>query len=207
MKKIIFTESQLRNILGEDFTSYLPNKDTEYGIPNKVGEIETSVGDMDSDGELANICTDELGNMLHTDRRKWFRRIYESNQALDNVDIKIPDRLMNDLKNSLSQGSSDNDSYIRIQNIIQQGAVNVDWADKIVSDYKKNGGKGNIIPRSFVQWLQTQLKSKRDILDNSKKMKKDLGFNNAYQKAGGTKGNGVAHSAKTPNGSNLYVEN
>ena len=182
MRKVIFTESQIRRLINENIGfggAYNP----EQYEDNKESYNDTEIGTSDKDerGDRVDaIITDLLGREECRNGYPFFGSHYyhsypleEQNQNLKNTDIEIPQRVMN----QLTPGK-------RTDNIKKNGRVSVNTADKIVHDTNSKDPING--------YLKKQLRNKRENLKTIKRTQE-----NGFQKKGGTKNNGgTAHTKK-----------
>ena len=135
MRKVIFTESQIRRLIMEDIGfggAYNPEQYEDYKESYNDPEIGTS--DKDDNGDRVDaIITDLLGSEECRNGYPFFGSHYyhsypleEQNQNLKNTDIEIPQHVMN----QLTPGK-------RTDNIKSSGKVSVNTGDKIVHDTSK----------------------------------------------------------------------
>ena len=182
MRKVIFTESQIRRLLSEDIGfggAYNPEQYEDHN--ESYNDDEVGISDKNERGDRVDaIITDLLSNEKCRNGYPFFGSHYyhsypleEQNEKLKNTDIEIPQRVMN----QLTPGK-------RTNNIKSNGKVSVNTADKIVHDTDSKD--------PINKYLTKQLHSKRENLKTIKRTQE-----NGFQKKGGTKNNGgTAHTEK-----------
>lgn len=219
-KTIIITEQQLEKILGETFV--YTNK-TNSGFPEYNGHTEVSVDGKVSDEEHGEpVTTDDIAKNL-AKRDQWVGRgkiavncsvdkkkiLKEENSAAVNKTWYIPDDiymvLLENKKNY--DGNRAAKGWDRLNNLIENR--NVSYGEmKRLKNFFENEGKTDSFQYNLLggnrmyQWVKNSLNSFRTAVSNDKANRKAMGFQNVYQKAGGTKqsGNGQAHTKKNNNG-------
>ena len=119
MKKVIFTESQINEVFGSDFTTYLDNSsegsevntDSIPEISNEVFSTEPDLDGIDDCGPIGDKITKSMSNQTFN----WGRRVHrpiglcaegkkeisERNHKLDNVKLNLGKKV-NDLVDSMS---------------------------------------------------------------------------------------------------------
>lgn len=217
-KKVIFTEEQLNEIIGGD-TTYLDAADKDFR--EFAGHNEVTVGGKDGlnrqDAEpiIGDKISDAMGrsdNWFTISRAKSFgvpipiycskenegETINESNSDLEGQRFQVDPTTMRNLACVSGNGKGSG----RLKNILRDGSVSyteattlknlLDKADPNGEEYKNMGGK------VLHDFINRTLENRTGIIRRGKENMKDLGFENQFQKAGGTKqsGNGQAHTSK-----------
>lgn len=197
MRKIIFTENQVKYILGEDFETYLPNSDTNGEIPLTSYGTEISIGDKNSNNDIEDTTTsDKIAHSI-TPQFSLFRhtsglaenRINEENHELVNHQYNLG----KNLNNKIDSLSAYNPNDRLLKNMSQDKTMSHGTAKKRKHDleqmksenpqrYKKiNGDK-------LLNAIKAHLNADTNMSKMHKEIKKDiLGQENVYQKQGGTK--------------------
>lgn len=207
MKRILVTEAQLRKIMLNEFTTYLPNKGEsmkpefnsgEEVMTNPVGDQATVLDKVAKQRQSSNHLMRRVGGSLRECEKK---TLDEANQDLVgrgksfNVGMKTGqmidsaakadsgDKLMQNM--SSENGATSSAMYMRRKRIM-------DMKENDPERYNRIGGK------QIVRDITNTLKNAKDLSRSSKEVKKAAGIENAFQKAGGTKqsGNGMAHTKK-----------
>ena len=218
-KTIIISERQLNEILGAD-SSYLDNMEGDFKEFN--ADIEVSAG-----GKLSNktdskpITGDEYTSMLSktygfngtsrhqplvmncsTDKKKVLSENVPMGQGRT---WTIPDELYSQLQNNCQMYRGDRSAagWDRLNNLVKQKNINYGEMKRLKNFFDKDGKNDpnnyNLIGgQQMEQWVQNSLKSYRGAVETDKASRAAMGFDNVYQKAGGTKnsGNGQAHTKK-----------
>ena len=214
MRRVYFTESQVRGMLGEDFMTYLPKETQASETPeNSYGTQTATSGKID--GELTNpVCTDRVAKermpAAPFGRRHLYAYpgtgLYESNQDLENTRFNLGrnlkdtvvsaasndngDKLLNNMAKEAESGKgfSTNSAYKRLHDLETMRVNDPERFKRI---------NGNRLMRN----ISSQLEAAKGVSKRSKELKKDMGMTNAFQKAGGIKqsGNGQAHTKKNGN--------
>lgn len=218
MRRIYLTESQLETILGEDFTSYLPNESDSSEDPENSTGYEVAISDKDANGELSDTPTLDkiakerfpmnyfrLGAGTYTNGAHALEEgeLNETNQDLVQKQFRLSNKNKQNVQ-SLNQKTNGNDRLVN--NMANETSFNIKTLYKRRYDLKKMRSEN---PERFAQIngakllmdIENQLDIAKKTSANTKKTKSNMGMNNVYQKAGGTKsvGNGQAHSKKNPN--------
>ena len=117
----------------------------------------------------------------------------------------IPEELYSQLQNNrqMYNGNKNVSGWDRLNNLINQRNVKYNEMKRLKSFFdreaKNDPNNYNLIGgKDMEQWVQNSLKSYRGAVATDKASKSAMGFENVYQKAGGTKnvGNGQAHTKK-----------
>lgn len=223
-KTIIITERQLHEILGSN-SSYLDNTEGDFNEYNGHTEISAS-GKLSDKTDAEPITTDEYTKNL-AKRDNWFGRgkgnalvsltcgidkkktLKEANSAAQGKTWYIPDDIYAILQQNLQNFNGDKNAsgWDRLNNLINKR--NVEYSEmKRLKSFFEGEGKNDQAQMNLIggnrmcQWVKNSLNSFRTAVSNDKANRKAMGFQNVYQKAGGTKtsGNGLAHTPKTNNG-------
>lgn len=226
-KTIIISERQLNEILGAD-SSYLDNMEGDFQEYNGNTEISVNGKLSDkSDGEP--ITGDDFASKLArhdiwTGRGRSYglvvncatnkkKKIVEANQSGKNRSWVIPDKIYSQLKQNLQMYNGDKNApgYDRLNNLINKRDVEFSEMENLKdffdNDAKNDPNHFNLIGGIEMQrWVDNTLNSFRSAIASDKANRAAMGFQNVYQKVGGTKdsGNGQAHS---PKNSNITYEN
>lgn len=220
MRKVYFTESQIKRLLGEDFMSYLPDEEDAAEVPeNSYGTETTTSGKID--GKLTDtVCTDRIAKTRVAYSPYGRRNLYSmGNAPLAEGNKKKLDEVNQDLQNTqFNLGKN-------LKSAVQANAVAANGSDKLLNNMSREAqsGKGFNIssaykrlrdlkkmatedPQRFnriggnrlIATITNQIETAKGISKRSKETKKNVGIQNAFQKAGGTKqaGNGMAHTTK-----------
>ena len=211
MRRVLFTESQLKEALGEDFMSYLPNSSMAAEEPDNSYGTEIGTSDKNCDGiETDTITTDKIAQQrsprfpiwrastgLHESKKK----LNETNQDL--TDMGKTFNLGKKLNNSIQQTANDNPNDKMLSNMANDENMTANCAytrnnrlEHMKHDdperYKRINGE------RLQKVLQDKLDNAKGISKSRKETKAAAGLPNAYHKEGGTRnvGNGMAHSQK-----------
>lgn len=206
--RVIFTESQIKRLIGENFVSYLPN----VGVaaeehPNAYG-TEVGISDKNDKGVSTDtVTTDEIGreetakpffkNRYGRYTKASVNALYESNSDFKGKSIKIPDTIVAELNNALSN-SNDKNGKIRLTTLVTNKEVTPNDAYRILNDFKDaEFSENSVMPHSFLTFLKSQLGMLKSISKNMKQSDKDNGKENAFLKKNTKNNGGSAHSLKT----------
>lgn len=218
-KTIIITERQLHDILEVDISS-LNKKGSE--MPEFNGHTEISVGGKMGDNEFVDpITTDNYASKRYrndnwggtgksralmvncnTDNKK---KIVEANSAGKNRTWMIPDEIYAKLQQNLQTFNGDKNvaGYDRLNNLVNNRNVAYSEMKRLKgffeNDAKNDPNHFNLIGGNEMQsWVNNTLNTFRSSVESDKANRSAMGFQNVYQKAGGTKetGNGQAHTNK-----------
>ena len=175
MKKIILNEKQLSAIMGEGAFAYLGNSSqipyTQYGT-----DISTKDTDQNGDMESGPTTDKVAGERISNGRWLWgigsrgYTNGYSGNVFEDNQALG---------KNKVVCGKSIKGAHEAARRLEEKPIKTI--ADKENLRKLKNG-----------------IKNAQDGVRDHKKIMKDMGFSNQFQKQGGTKSpnNGMAHTLK-----------
>ena len=219
MVKIILTESQIRKIVGENFTSYLPGSLDQGAEPSNsdltqvgtVGKIDGERGDAVATDRIAKDrapkypvwrttsgLAEESGERLEeanqdlVGKGKSFNMGRNVNGMVRSVASSNPnDRMVNNMANDPNMTSST--AYMRMNRLRKM-------KDEDPQRYTRIGGD------RLLKTLQDKIESAKGASASRKETMHDMGMKNAYQKEGGTKqsGNGKAHTEKKSSVSITY---
>ena len=217
-KTIIISERQLTEILGAD-SSYLDSMEGDFKEFN--GHTEVSVnGKLSDKSDGEPLTTDEYGSkkMLTNGWGTTARQQplvmncgVEKKTLVENLPMgqertwTIPEELYSQLQNNrqMYNGNKNASGWDRLNNLINQRNVKYNEMKRLKSFFdreaKNDPNNYNLIGgKDMEQWVQNSLKSYRGAVATDKASKSAMGFENVYQKAGGTKnvGNGQAHTKK-----------
>ena len=216
MKKVRFTESQMKHILGERYGTYL---DSDSG--SEVSDIsygtQVAVSDKNADGEYTDVLPSEKVRRVPVSpfaRNRYFggmtenrmQRLNEINSDFENEDLIFPREISTELAYALQRANIEDTGYKRLHNMVETGRVSASDAYRILHDYdnNKNYSKKSIIPRRAINWIRQNIKTLENTSRQHKEIKRAMGDNNAFQKSGGTRNNGgKAHTQKTSNGGTI----
>lgn len=100
MKRVFFTEKQMKNILGETFVSYLNTSTNVYdmdikSLPNTGGEITTKQPGSEGNPTLDKISSQRTNYPFY--RASTFGKMYERNQNLDDKKFKLGKKMNNEI--------------------------------------------------------------------------------------------------------------
>lgn len=216
MRRVIFTQKQLDEVIGGDF-QYL--KDNTTGMGEK-GDAEIVANPTLSDNEEHGkpITGDEFGSKIAPNRRFGYigagkvnitcsktnkkKVVSESNQDLVNKKFKIPDEIYGHLKNNL-QGIQDKSTkgYKRLNNLVNNRYITTSEMYRLKNFFDKNSEESaeyNLIGGNEMKtWIEKELGAATTMSRQSKEIKRDLGQNNAFIKSHEkTCGNNGAHTRK-----------
>jgi len=220
-KTIILTRKQLDEIVGGDST-YLDNVESDF-VQDGTNSVYT--GEKTDNDDSEPITTDKFSkqirrssgyyglggnvkryspNMISCSKSTWIKRnlVNEDNSELVNTNFGLSQETKNNISgvkdsagaNAVKNGniSYGNAKVIKSRmNKLQNQAKKGDIAAQ--QKYEKMGGK-------VLQDIVTKkLDNATSLVKNDKENRSNMGFNNVYQKPGGTKmsGNGKAHTSKT----------
>ena len=219
MKKIRFSEHQMKRILGEKYGTYLNTFGNSNVSPISYG-TDVAVSDKDINGDMTATPVPEkirrvpvspfarnryFGGMTESKRQ----RINEANKDFKDDMIYLPKNILSMLNNSLQSVKPNDTEYKRLMNIINAKGIKVSAAYRMKSDHDNNSeyNKRSVIPKQVMDWITQELKTLETMSRNRKETKRALGDTNAFQKPGGSRNSGgKAHSAKnntTGDGSNI----
>ena len=198
MRKVIFTENQLRNILGEKYESIIAEIDGDVNRADKT--YTKSTIETDDSRDDCGPVTDKAGKetigrnsiMFPTIRYSTMtenkKKLKEGvNRDFAKQNIYIPQNILE--KYDMPQ------KECTLSHVLRDGFISPQNAYKEISEYKKGL---NTLPKEMITFLQNHL----NMLEYSSKQRKQnmasRGVENVYQKAGGTKnsGNGKSHTKK-----------
>lgn len=202
MKRVIFTEAQLKSILGEAYNSTLNEIDNNinrselvYSAPITSDENEYDCGPIGADPEakaLVNgnpLLRTSMGSSTLWPIAESKKKLNEVNRDFANRDIYIPKELLD--KYDMPEVDS------TLAHVKKDGFISPANAYKEISEFNKGL---NTLPEDIIKWLQRQLNILEFTSEQRKALKKKRGETNVYQKAGGRRqsGNGKSHSKKNP---------
>lgn len=221
-KTIIISERQLNEILGAD-SSYLDNMEGDFQEFNAHTEVSVN-GKLSDKTDGDPITGDEFASKLAkndiwtgrgcghglvvncgVDNKK---KIVEANSAGQNRSWIIPDKIYNQLQQNLQMYNGDKNAagFDRLNNLINKRDVEYSEMKRLKSFFDNEASADpnhfNLIGGNDMKvWVNNTLNSFRTSVESDKANRKSMGFQNVYQKAGGTKqsGNGQAHSPKNSN--------
>ena len=220
MRKVYFTENQMKRLIGEDFESYLPQETDAGEVPSNSYGTEVSPS-AKIDGEYTDNswtdrvskeivpnspygrrypCTSVSAGICESSKKK----LNETNQDLQNTRFNLTKNLKSDVMAMAASDSGDKLINNMAQEIQNGDGFNTKSAYKRLYDLR-NMAKNDperfkrINGQRLISVISNQLENAKGASKRSKESKKAVGMQNAYQKAGGTKqsGNGMAHSQKT----------
>lgn len=207
MKKVIFTENQLKRIIGEDFTSYLPNEFDAKDVPDNSYGTEITTSDKLENGEMGDMpTTDKIRRMKSTQGPftgyfgRTYGRIYEDNQDLVNNRFGINSTIRQDIENSANE--EEKKKFLKPCGYKATYKRIYDLKNKA----KETPEEFTDIDRRVLKDYENQLETQKNISKRQKETKANIGMTNVYQKAGGTKtsNNGKAHTKKVQDGTITY---
>ena len=193
MKKIIFTESQIRRIceyykINEDDLYLDTTEDGNYpdgdNIPFNLSQVSVSNGDAELGGEPTS---DKFAAMHKQTPYGGFRRgIYEShkkkimtesNKDLDNNKIVFSQLQKQQLQTALNNNENNKNAkgYDRIRNWLNSGSISYADAYRTLRDHQdKNYNNESVLPSEFIAFLKQKIgnakmisKTNRDSSNNS----------------------------------------
>ena len=201
MRKVIFTEDQLKNILGEGYDNILNEINKDINRSDKVtaspitdDNDEYDCGPIGADKYAKEIPNGNLpyGRAMGGSGIQWplgesKKKLNEVNRDFANRDIYMPQEILDKYEMPKVDCT--------LAHVKQDGYISPANAYKEISEFNKGL---NTLPEEIVKWLQRQLNILEYTSEQRKACKKQRGENNAYQKAGGQRqsGNGRAHTNK-----------
>lgn len=199
MRKIIFTEQQLKHILGEDFESYLPKDGLASEEPSNSFGTEIGVSDKNSDGESIDTpVTDKIGKSVtpgyalfrHTSGlAESKKKVNEENHELMNHSYNLGKNINSQINSAASMNPKDK----LMQNMNSEKNMKHGTAKKRKHDLEQMQKDDpqrfeNIGGDKILNGIDQKLKNDTEMSRRHKETKKNvLGQDNAFQKAGGTK--------------------
>lgn len=203
MRKVIFTESQLKKILGENFDTYLPKKDYAEENPNNAYGTQVSLTGKDSKGDpIDTVATDRIAKS-RTPSIGRFRRISENdelneeNQELVNHEYNLGMKMNGQIDTMAAQNPNDK----LLQNMSNDKNMKHGTAKKRKHDLEVMKDEDpvrfqSINGNNILSGINRKLKNDTDASKSHKEFKKNvLGYSNAFQKEGGRKNaSGTAHT-------------
>lgn len=215
MKRVIFTQRQLDEVIGGDF-QYLKNNTTGMG---QKGDAEIVANPtLSNDEEHGDpITTDEFGSKIAPNRRFGYigaskvnitcsknnkkNALNETNQDLINKKFKIPDEIYGRLKNNLQQIQNKSaKGYKRLTNLVNSRYITTNEMYRLRNFFNNNEKTAEyelIGGSDFKKWIEKELSTATTMSQQSKEIKRDLGQNNAFIKSHEKKcGNNGAHTRK-----------
>lgn len=202
MKKVIFTESQIRSILNhlqlnEDDLYLDTTEDGNYpdenSIPFNLGQITVSNGDSEEGGEPT---TDKIAAMHKQTPYGGFRRgiyenkkkvVTESNQDLDRGNIKFSPLQRQQLQQAINNCEDKTvKGYDRMNNWLKAGKISYADAYRTLRDHQDGDyNEESILPDEFISFLKSKI--------GSAKMTSNVRRNSK------TDANKLVNANKTPN--------
>lgn len=221
MRKFIFTESQIRSILGEEFDTYLDTNSED--IPNKLNKVSVEPFDpdiKDIGDDAIKTDTDKITRSLtskfspHTKRGMFEgvkkKSLNERNQELDS--LGATNTLGKKTNDTIDNLASRNPNDKLLNNMSNEKGMTYN-AMSVRRHRLKNMKKqdperyANIGGKQLEKALDTSIKTKQNGVSAKKNALKNAGYTNVFQKEGQTKnGNGKAHTDKNPNFSSITFE-
>lgn len=201
MKKVIFTEAQLKSILGEEYDNILNEIDNDinradlvYSAPITSDDSEYDCGPVGADPIAKRIPNSNplLRYSMGGSGVQWpiaesKKKLNEVNRDFANRDIYIPQEILD----KYEMPNVD----CTLAHVKQDGYISPANAYKEISEFSKGL---NTLPEEIIKWLQRQLNILEFTSKQRKERKKSRGETNVYQKEGGRRqsGNGKAHTDK-----------
>lgn len=222
-KTIYISERQLREILGAD-SAYLDSMEGDFREFNGTSEVGVG-GKLSNKTDAEPITGDEYASML-APTNDWLNNgrrqplvmnceVEDDEQLVENAPIgqgktwTIPDELYRQLQSNCQtyQGDKNAAGWDRLNNLVNQRNIKFSEMKRLKNFFDKEGKSDpnnyNLIGgKNMENWVQNSLKTYRGAVASDKANRAAMGFENVYQKAGGTKnsGNGQAHTKKNNNG-------
>ena len=209
MRSVLFTESQIKRLFGENFMSYLNNTDTGVAEPDNSYGTEVGLSNKDVDGNQGEQpITDKIGHMRACGYPIWggmasrtmpMRGLDESNQELRDKGrtFNMGQNMNRDIQSLAQNGQGGK----MVQNMANSQGMTIDTAYmrlKRLRDMKEQDPQRYQMMQGdrMVAILQNMINTAKKSSASAKKTKAMAGQSNVYQKEGGTKvsGNGMAHS-------------
>lgn len=220
MRKVIFTESQLKQLLGEDIGAYLGDKLND--IPQNSYGTEVNTSDNIDGVHGIEPTNDKIGGEkvaghpflrrsnygIACESKK--KSLNEANKDLVNKSLRFPPNIRMELQYALNNADKSSTSYKRLSNLVNSDKITTNEAYRILNDFQNvSYDKQSVIPNSVISWLKQQLNTMTSISRSQKETKQKLGMDNAFQQPGYTKnkGNGMAHTNKNNNNVSFTYEN
>lgn len=220
MRKVYFTENQMKRLIGEDFQAYLPQETDASDAPDNSFGTETAPSDKYDDEYTDNSWTDEyskrivpkgpygrgymyptVGSGIYESCKK---KLNETNQDLQNTQFNLTKNLKSDVVSMAASDGGDKLLNNMAQEIQSGSGFNTKSAYKRLHDLRDMAQNDperfkKINGQRLISVISNQLENAKGASKRSKEAKKAVGIQNTYQKAGGTKqaGNGMAHTKKT----------
>ena len=198
MRKVIFTENQLKHILGENFDSYLPKSGYASENPENSYGTEVTVSDNGSNGDPMDTCTTDKIAKSRTPSISLFRRISESKKKVNEENQELMSHQYNlgkGINNQIDALAAQNPNDKLLQNMSNNKNMEHSTAKKRKHDLeamkKENPERyASINGDKLLKSINGKLETDRNISKSHKEFKRDvLGYTNAFQKEGGTKNN------------------
>lgn len=184
MRKVLFTEEQIRTIFKEDVGRMDLGKGREPKVGSEVGNSPNGYENPSIEDKISK------QRVAHTwgygvPKRSFMYALHEQNQNLVNKKVTVPDEIISSLPNGKLK-----------QNLMNDPNMSVNTADQNIfrSNDSENAGM-----KQFNKFLKSQNKNKRNVDKTIKKINKNNGDTNAFLKSAPKKGNGTAHSKKNNN--------
>ena len=198
MRKVLFTESQLKGILGENFDTYLPKKGYAAENPDNSYGTEVSLTDNDLDNNPVDTVTTDKIAKSRVCAIPRLRRIAENKINLDEENQELIGHSYNlgkSVNGLIDNMASQNPNDKLLQNMSSEKNMKHGTAKKRKHDLeqmKKNDPQRfqNINGERLLKNINGKLDTDRNMSKSHKEFKRDiLGYSNAFQKEGGTKNN------------------
>lgn len=157
MRKVIFTEEQIKRILGEDAADYLNNLDVAAEVPDNAYGTQVFVNNVDKDAEDNVTTTDKISR--HKNRSNSGGRLFARSRTFESVNESTFDdnrtknfgksakenilkgsgkgagKMLNNLANDIENGGTrNNTNQVRLSRLRKQ-----EKEDPLT--FAKNGGK------------------------------------------------------------------
>lgn len=209
MRKVIFTENQLKTILGENFDNYLPKNGYAAESPENSYGTEVSLSDNDINNNPVDTVTTDRIAKSRTCAIPRFRRIAESRKQLDEENHELMGHSYNlgkNVNNAIDNIADQNPNDKLLQNMSNEKNMKHGTAKKRKHDLEQMKKENpqrfqNINGKRILKSINDKLNTDRDMSKNHKQFKKDiLGYSNAFQKEGGVK-NGNPNMVKN----NMFI--
>lgn len=204
MRKVLFTESQLKSILGENFDTYLPKSGYAAENPDNSYGTEVSLTDNDLDNNPVDTVTTDKIAKTRVCAIPRLRRIAEDKKKLDEENRDLIGHSYNlgkSVNGMIDDMANQNPNDKLLQNMSNEKNMKHGTAKKRKHDLeqmKKNDPQRfqTINGNRLLKNIDGKLDTDRNISKSHKEFKRDiLGYSNAFQKEGGTK-NGASSSIK-----------
>lgn len=214
MKRIIFTERQLQEVTGVNDFTYIDSNNT-FNPYN--GETEIMSGDKiettGSDGKptitdkISHSITPQQNSFMKINRCYYkngmgnanYHNLQESNALMTDIEYEIPKKIKEKLSRIKNSYSENKNGIKRLNHLINADKLNTSWMERLQNFFNNTNPSSEEFAMAggneMKNWVNNELSNKRSEIKNSKEIKRKMGDNNAFIKAGYTKEskNGKSH--------------